>query len=103
MLNRPILTQNQFTLPAFSYQPLFQIAGSRFGLRWFTPTNEVNLCGHATLASAAVLFQCYDNQNAKLEFETLSGVLSAEISESGFINLNLPLGKTTEQVTSYTA
>ena len=30
--------------------------GSRFGLRWFTPTNEVPLCGHATLASAAVLF-----------------------------------------------
>lgn len=29
---------------------------SRFGLRWFTPTNEVPLCGHATLASAAVIF-----------------------------------------------
>jgi predicted PhzF superfamily epimerase YddE/YHI9 len=28
-----------------------------FGLRWFTPTREVDLCGHATLASAAVLFQ----------------------------------------------
>lgn len=27
-----------------------------FGLRWFTPTREVDLCGHATLASAAVLF-----------------------------------------------
>jgi hypothetical protein len=30
--------------------------GSRFGLRWFTPVSEVPLCGHATLASAAVLF-----------------------------------------------
>ena len=32
------------------------IAGSCFDLRWFTPTCEVSLCGHATLASAAVLF-----------------------------------------------
>jgi len=30
--------------------------GSCFGLRWFTPVNEVPLCGHATLAAAAVLF-----------------------------------------------
>ena len=31
------------------------VAGSKFGLRWFTPTNEVPLCGHATLATASVL------------------------------------------------
>ena len=37
--------------------------GSRFGLRWFTPTNEVPLCGHATLASAFVLFQIEKNAN----------------------------------------
>lgn len=30
--------------------------GSVFGLRWFTPTREVDLCGHATMATAAVLF-----------------------------------------------
>lgn len=72
--------------------------GSRFGLRWFTPKNEVNLCGHATLASAVVLFQCYGNQNAKLEFDTLSGVLSAETNSSGFINLNLPLAEITDEV-----
>ena len=35
------------------------ISGERFNLRWFTPTNEMALCGHATLASAAVLmFSC---------------------------------------------
>ena len=32
-----------------------------FGLRWFTPTNEVPLCGHATLAAAAVIFKVYYN------------------------------------------
>ena len=35
---------------------------SRFSLRWFTPTSEVPLCGHATLASAAVLFFIRNNQ-----------------------------------------
>ena len=35
---------------------ILSIAGSCFGLRWFTPACEVPLCGHATLASAAVLF-----------------------------------------------
>ena len=34
------------------------LIGTCFGLRWFTPTCEVPLCGHATLASAAVLFNC---------------------------------------------
>lgn len=49
--------------------------GSRFRLRWFTPTTEVNLCGHATLASARVLFQYENNVNTKLVFETRSGEL----------------------------
>lgn len=34
---------------------------SQFRLEWFTPTNEVNLCGHATLASAAILFDKFGN------------------------------------------
>ncbi|KAJ8022618.1 Phenazine biosynthesis-like domain-containing protein [Holothuria leucospilota] len=41
-------------------------AGSRFGLRWFTPKNEVNLCGHATLASAAALFTCKGNYDTSV-------------------------------------
>ncbi|XP_056134074.1 phenazine biosynthesis-like domain-containing protein 1 isoform X2 [Lampris incognitus] len=50
--------------------------GSRFCLRWFTPTKEVDLCGHATLASAAVLFQHMKNMNPTVVFETRSGDLS---------------------------
>jgi PhzF family phenazine biosynthesis protein len=41
---------------AASETPLFRSA-SRFRLRWFTPAHEVELCGHATLASAAALIQ----------------------------------------------
>ncbi|XP_060782246.1 phenazine biosynthesis-like domain-containing protein 1 isoform X2 [Neoarius graeffei] len=51
------------------------LSGARFGLRWFTPTHEVNLCGHATLASAAVLFYKKKNPNSVVAFETLSGEL----------------------------
>lgn len=39
----------------------FSSEGSCFGLRWFTPVSEVPLCGHATLASAAVLFHKISN------------------------------------------
>jgi predicted PhzF superfamily epimerase YddE/YHI9 len=47
----------------------------RFGLRWFTPALEVPLCGHATLASAHVLFAELSSAAARLTFETLSGPL----------------------------
>ncbi|KAJ3592796.1 hypothetical protein NHX12_005135 [Muraenolepis orangiensis] len=70
--------------------------GSRFRLRWFTPTNEVNLCGHATLASAAVLFQCKKNVNATVVFETKSGDLS--VSQCGERTvMDFPLNAPTRQ------
>ncbi len=50
---------------------------SLFKLRWFTPTTEVNACGHATLATAKVLFDIIENDNAIINFDSLSGVLSA--------------------------
>ncbi|GLI60654.1 hypothetical protein VaNZ11_002854, partial [Volvox africanus] len=48
---------------------------SAFGLRWFTPTCEVPCCGHATLASAAVLLLACDNLHPAISFHTLSGEL----------------------------
>ncbi|XP_069877078.1 phenazine biosynthesis-like domain-containing protein isoform X2 [Dipodomys merriami] len=63
---------------------------SCFGLRWFTPASEVPLCGHATLASAAVLFYKMKNMNSTLTFNTLSGELKARRAEDGII-LDLPL------------
>src|SRR4029453_3843308 len=53
--------------------------GEAFGLRWFTPTVEVGLCGHATLASAQALWERGPvPQKAPIAFETLSGLLGAE-------------------------
>ncbi|XP_069877090.1 phenazine biosynthesis-like domain-containing protein [Dipodomys merriami] len=69
---------------------------SCFGLRWFTPASEVPLCGHATLASAAVLFYKMKNMNSTLTFNTLSGELKARRAEDGII-LDLPLYPTYSQ------
>ncbi|KFK42685.1 hypothetical protein AALP_AA1G026500 [Arabis alpina] len=83
----------------------------RFNLRWFTPATEVDLCGHATLASAHVLFSNGLVDSEIVEFETLSGILTAkrvdsklkdveeeeEEEESTFlIELNFPVVPTSE-------
>ena len=53
-------------------------SGGTWRLRWFTPTVEVDLCGHATLASAHALWESGRAAGAsRLDFETKSGVLSA--------------------------
>jgi PhzF family phenazine biosynthesis protein len=50
-------------------------AEDAFELRWFTPTVEVDLCGHATLAAAYVIFQHLSYQSEKIRFLTQSGDL----------------------------
>ncbi|XP_022769831.1 uncharacterized protein LOC111313418 isoform X2 [Durio zibethinus] len=50
----------------------------RFSLRWFTPVTEVELCGHATLASAYILFTTGLVNSDMIEFDTLSGILTAK-------------------------
>ncbi|MCP4372917.1 MAG: PhzF family phenazine biosynthesis protein [Deltaproteobacteria bacterium] len=47
-----------------------------FHIRWFTPTSEVDLCGHATLASAYVLFNLLGYEKDKIEFDSRSGMLA---------------------------
>lgn len=47
-----------------------------YHLRWFTPGTEVELCGHATLASAFVMLNYYDKDSDTIEFNTLSGKLT---------------------------
>jgi PhzF family phenazine biosynthesis protein len=61
-----------------------------FGLRWFTPTTEVDLCGHATLASAHVLWETGRLAEADTaRFHTRSGLLTAE-REGDWIELDFP-------------
>ncbi|XP_065187856.1 phenazine biosynthesis-like domain-containing protein [Sycon ciliatum] len=63
-----------------------------FKLRWLTPTCEVNLCGHATLAAAAVLFKALENPADVITFSTLSGQLKAK-RDGEKICLDLPLNE----------
>src|SRR5579871_5599020 len=49
--------------------------GGSYHLRWFTPAVEVDLCGHATLASAHVVFRYLAPQLDRVRFETRSGEL----------------------------
>ncbi|KAJ2850131.1 hypothetical protein IWW36_002131 [Coemansia brasiliensis] len=64
---------------------------SRFSLRWFTPTVEVRLCGHATLAAAHVLVHELGNHNEELRFDTLGGVLVVRKSPHGHLDMTFPL------------
>ena len=52
--------------------------GESYGLRWFTPTVEMDLCGHATLATAYVIFEILGTDKRILRFQTLSGELTVE-------------------------
>jgi len=61
-----------------------------FDLRWFTPAVEVDLCGHATLASAHILWETgLLPSKEQARFHTRSGLLTAEYQECG-IELNFP-------------
>ena len=60
-----------------------------WALRWFTPTREVELCGHATLASAHVLWADGHTDRDTLRFRTLSGELTASRSD-GLTWLDVP-------------
>jgi PhzF family phenazine biosynthesis protein len=59
--------------------------GGDYRLRWFTPKVEVPLCGHATLASAAVVMERLEPERRTVVFHTLSGPLTVRRSETGYV------------------
>ena len=79
-----IALENNLSETAF-YIPM----GDHFGLRWFTPACEVDLCGHATLATAHVLFHHLDYLQPEITFQTKSGPLTVAKHPSGYI-MNFP-------------
>ena len=52
--------------------------GTDFDIRWFTPTLEINLCGHATLGSAWIIFNKLDYKKEQINFNCKSGKLSVD-------------------------
>lgn len=60
-----------------------------YHLRWFTPTVEVDLCGHATLATAYVLFFLKNHPHAEISFESRSGLLKVT-RQDDWLTLDFP-------------
>lgn len=79
------LSETAFLVAAGNSEP-----GADFLLRWFTPAAEVDLCGHATLASAWVLFEHGGWATPQIRFATRSGILVAERASEGGIALDFP-------------
>lgn len=69
-LMQRIALENNLSETAF-----FVREGDKYHIRWFTPTAEVDMCGHATLASAYVLFECMEFQEEEIVFSSRSGDL----------------------------
>jgi predicted PhzF superfamily epimerase YddE/YHI9 len=63
--------------------------GGDYRIRWFTPTTEVPLCGHATLASAAVVMERLEPARSRVVFNSASGPLRVDRSEKGYV-MNFP-------------
>lgn len=68
-----IASENNLSETAFLIEQ-----GDYYELRWFTPKVEIDLCGHATLASAFVIFNYVDPKRDSLSFHTMSGVLTVK-------------------------
>lgn len=72
-LMQKITTENNLSETAFALKD-----GDGYKLRWFTPGGEIDLCGHATLATAYTIFRFYDKEAQSLSFSTLSGILTVK-------------------------
>lgn len=70
-----------------------------FHIRWFTPGTEVPLCGHATLASAWVIFNKLGWDEERIRFDSKSGRLSVRQSDDGWLVLDFPNLAFEEQTT----
>jgi PhzF family phenazine biosynthesis protein len=83
-LMQKIAAENNLSETAF-----FVKEGSDYALRWFTPKGEVDLCGHATLATAYVIFTYLDNDIANIKFHTESGELDV-LKEGSLLSMIFP-------------
>ena len=71
---REIAAENNLSETAF-----FVNRGNRYEIRWFTPTTEIDLCGHATLATSHVIFNCLNLEDKVVDFfSPRSGRLAVE-------------------------
>jgi len=89
-----IALENNLSETAFFVQE-----GQDYRIRWFTPASEVDLCGHATLASAHVLFKHLGLADKTIRFHSRSGILEVQ-QEGEAYTLNFPTDQLTQEDTS---
>lgn len=93
VLMQRIANENNLSETAFAVP-----VEARYEIRWFTPKMEVDLCGHATLTTAHVLFEHMGYSSDRIEFDSLhSGRLAVEKSE-GLLTLDFPADTLEEMV-----
>lgn len=83
-LMQSIASENNLSETAF-----FVKMGEKYQIRWFTPNAEVELCGHATLASAFVIFNYLNHSSSSILFESKSGELRVNRQEN-ILQLDFP-------------
>ena len=79
-----IAAENNLSETAF-----YVITNNGFHIRWFTPTAEVDLCGHATLASAFIIFTEFNYPSETISFESRSGILTVT-KKDALLVMNFP-------------
>lgn len=96
-----ITIENNFSETAFVVK---DAASDHYNLRWFTPGGEIDLCGHATLASAFVITNFIDSSCDVIRFNTLSGMLTVtkngSIYELDFPSFKLSPLEVTDEMTA---
>jgi PhzF family phenazine biosynthesis protein len=80
-----IANENNLSEPTF-----FIDKNNTFHIRWFTPSNEVDMCGHATLASAYVIFEILNYKENEIIFNSKSGILKVTKDNDRF-KMNFPI------------
>ncbi|MDO5108657.1 MAG: PhzF family phenazine biosynthesis isomerase, partial [Erysipelotrichaceae bacterium] len=87
-LMKQIAKENNFSETAFAVKE-----GNVYHLRWFTPGDEVDFCGHATLGTSFVLFSFYEKEAEEIVFKTQVGTLSVRRNGDLF-EMNFPAYRT---------
>lgn len=83
-LMQKIAIENNLSETAFAVKE-----GAHYRLRWFTPGEEINLCGHATLATAFIILNYYEMQLDRVKFNTISGELTVN-KQNDLYELDFP-------------
>ena len=83
-LMQKIAIENNLSETAFTVKE-----GDHYRLRWFTPGGEIDLCGHATLGTAFVLFSYFEKEADAITFQTMSGPLTV-VRKGNLLEMDFP-------------